>query len=162
MNPTCHFLIGPPASGKSTFRAQFIAARPEGSNPLVVISSDDLIDEFALENGLTYSQAFHEVDMKAIDRTVRERFAQAIRAGHDIMIDRTNMTSKSRNKLLSQLTSDYKRIAVIFEVPRDVLDARLAARAESTGKSIPAFVVDRMIASYHEPVAGEFHEVIRV
>ena len=49
---------------------------------------------------------------------------------------------------------------MVFNVPRDVLDIRLKTRAEATGKHIPAAVVDSMIASYQEPIIGEFDSVL--
>lgn len=155
-SPTCYILIGPPASGKSTYREELLTQNPD----LVIISSDDLIEDFARENQMTYSEAFHQVDMKAVDRMVRERFLRAISEGRDVLVDRTNMTVKSRNRFLSQLPKHYTRVGVVFEVPRDVLDARIAARAAATGKNIPASVVDHMISTYQEPTASEFSTVI--
>lgn len=157
--PLCYVLIGPPGSGKSTYREQLLLNSP--TTP-IIISSDDEIEAYALENGLTYSEAFPLVDRKSIEKSVRARLIAATMKNCDVVIDRTNMSFKSRNKLLSQLPKHYRRIGVVFTVDRDVLNERLQARGETTGKWIGAEIVDNMIASYQEPVAGEFHEIIQI
>lgn len=156
MNPICYILIGPPASGKSTYRTVLAAQHPDA----VFVSNDDIIDEFAAANGMTYSEAWHVIDQDMVDRLMRTRFRDAISARRVVVVDRTNMTVKSRRRFLSQLPKGYKKVGVVFNVPRDVLDIRLKTRAEATGKHIPAAVVDSMIASYQEPIIGEFDSVL--
>lgn len=157
--PHCFILIGPPASGKSTYRARHLV---DSVRPVTVISSDDMIDDFAAQNGITYSEAFPKVDMKAIVKDLRALLLDAVSNDHDIIVDRTNMTVGSRNKTLANIPKRYRRVGVVFDVPREVLDERLAARAQATGKHIPAHVVDGMISSYEEPIVGEFDEIIRI
>ena len=156
--PICYVLIGPPCSGKSTYREQLML----GERKPVIISSDDFIEEYATEHGITYSEAFPLVSMKDIAKNLRARLIAAAMKSADIIIDRTNMTFKSRNKLLSNIPKHYRKVGIVFSVPREVLAERLKARGEATGKWIPAKVVDEMIAVYQEPVAGEFHEIIQI
>lgn len=157
VKPVIHILIGPPGSGKSTWRAKYLANAVRAST---VVSSDDLIDEFAEQHGVTYSKAFHMVNMKDIVRRVNMQLSDAIREGQDIIVDRTNMTAGGRRKVLSQTGNRYKKVAVVFNVPRDELNRRLDARRIATGKGIPAHVVDDMLASFVAPEIGEFDEII--
>lgn len=157
LKPTIYMLVGAPASGKSTWRAKHLATAPR---PTVVISSDDYIDEIARELNTTYSDAFRKADMKEITRVLNNQFDEAVKRGDDIILDRTNMSKKSRNKYLCRVPKTYRKVAVVFNVGRELLDRRLADRAAATGKHIPKEVVDDMIKSYEEPSCGEFDEVI--
>lgn len=152
--PFLYVTVGLPGSGKSTWRERFMALHPEA----VVISQDDLVEEFAKTNGLTYSEAFRQMDLKAAEAMVKARFGEAVEAGRDIVLDRTNMTKKSRRQFLSR-AQGYKTHALVFEVAEHVLDYRLAKRAKRTGKSIPPHVIKMMRASYHEPDLAEFDSV---
>jgi len=155
-NPACYILIGPPACGKSTYRANLIQ---QIENP-VIVSGDDLIEEECARTGLTYAEVFPKVDFKEQKRALRAIFDRAIRDGNTIIIDRTNMTIKGRRSFLSSLPAHYKKIAVVFEYDRDPLLERLYARGRDTGKTIPTKVVDDMIASFQYPADGEFDQVI--
>lgn len=152
--PTIYILIGPPGAGKSTWRAAF-------SEPAVVISSDDKIDEYAKQHGLTYSEAWSKVDMKEIDRQWKAEFAGAVERRENIVVDRTNMSRKSRSRFLN-LPSEYRTVAVDFKISRDVLDARLEKRAQETGKHISKVIVDSMLRNYEAPTREEFDQVITV
>jgi predicted kinase len=157
--PAIYMLVGPPASGKSTWRAQHMAATPR---PTIIISSDDYIDALAATLETTYAEAFKQADMKEIERVIRNQFEEAIKRGDNIIVDRTNMRVKSRRKFLSSVPKTYRKIAVVFSVSRDLLDRRLADRAAATGKNIPKDVVDGMIKSYEEPTSSEFNRIERV
>lgn len=152
--PILYVTVGLPGSGKSTWRERFLALHPEA----VAISHDDLVEEFAKAGGLTYSEAFRQMDLKAAEAMVKVRFSEAVALGQDIVLDRTNMTKKSRRQFLNRAPG-YKTHAIVFEVAEHVLDYRLAKRAKRTGKSIPAHVVKMMRSSYHEPDLAEFDSV---
>lgn len=156
--PTIYMLVGPPASGKSTWRAKHLA---QTERPTVVISSDDYIDALAANLGITYSDAFKKADMKEITRVLNNQFDEAIKRGDDIILDRTNMSAKTRRKYLSRMPRNYAKVAVVFNVGRELLDRRLADRAAATGKHIPKNVVDDMIKSYDEPTTSEFDRVVQ-
>lgn len=153
-----YFLIGPPASGKSTWRANFSAVQQQLGDDVVYVSSDDLIDEIAQSRGETYSTVFKDV-IAECDRRAYDIFREAVSSGKNIVIDRTNMSVKSRNRYLSQVPKTYHRAAYIFEVPIPELKRRLQARAEQTGKHIPWFVVEGMLTSYQPPTGSEFDEI---
>ncbi len=151
--PRAIFLIGLPGSGKSTWCRRYLAL---ATRPTVVVSSDDLIDEWAQEHGLNYSEAFRQIDFRKIEHQMLERLKRAIDNRDDIIIDRTNMTKKSRRKLLDLFPSGYRREAVVFEIEPEELRRRLLHREETTGKHIPDNVVANMLASYVSPGEDEF------
>ena len=131
--------------------------------PTSVISSDDIIEDHAIKMGVTYSEAFKQVDFKDIEREMWARFYDARDRRDDIIVDRTNMRPKSRARFLSETKNyGYHSIAVVFEVPRDELDKRLAAREAATGKAIPKHVVDGMIETYQAPTTEEVNEIVRI
>lgn len=152
-------LIGPPCSGKSTWtKAHFAAAE----RPAHVASTDDILEEYAAADGVSYSEAWTR-HFKVADQEMFSRFRDAMAAGQDIIIDRTNMRAKVRRKFLSQISrKNYRIVAVIFEVPRDVLSARLISRAQETGKYIPDEVVTNMLETYQPPEPADFDEIIHV
>ena len=154
MRPTATFLIGLPASGKTTYRLKLPQDR------LVTISSDDLIDQWAREHGVTYTEAFRAINLRDVERQMMAALDAAVLAEQSVVIDRTNMSRKSRAKLLGRLPQHYQRIAVAFEVPRDELERRLAARAETTGKYIPPYVIETMLEQYEPPTHDEFEVIV--
>ncbi len=163
MHPSrCFVLIGPPASGKSTWRAQMLAQSPdEGPFDPVIISGDDLIEAECAITGETYAEVFARHDFKEQKRILREAFTAAVEAGRDIVVDRTNLTVKGRRSFLASLPRTYERVGVVFSVPEPLLFERLEARGLATGKTIPRKVVEDMIASYQPPAPGEFHRIMR-
>lgn len=150
-------LIGPPACGKSTWRARYLASATDSTT---VVSSDDVLERFAAENGWTYDEAWHRVDSKLVTRTVNEEFDAAVKRGDDIIVDRTNMTAKIRRSFMSRVPKQTRRIAVMFPIERDELDRRLAARHAETGKYVPKSAVDEMYRIYVAPDPNDFDEII--
>ena len=147
-------LIGAPASGKSTWRAA-------NKKNHVIISSDDILDALAEEEGISYSEAFRLYAGRA-DKECRLAFAEAIKAKSDIIVDRTNMSKKSRAKFLSAVPSVYDCKAVVFRVERETLLERAGARSEATGKFIAPWVIDQMTHSYQPPGVDEFDEIVYI
>jgi predicted kinase len=150
--PKITFLVGVPGSGKSTWRSQ------NASNE-VVISSDDAIEAFAAANDLTYAEAFETLDLKVVEKDMRTRYAEAVATKSDIIIDRTNISKKTRNKFLSSLPKTYTREAIVFTVPPEVLAERLRKRQMETGKYVPAVVVENFSNMFEMPEAPEFDVV---
>jgi predicted kinase len=148
---TMHILVGLPGSGKSTWRTKHLLTNPDA----VTVSTDDMIEEYAAEKGLTYSEAWDKVDMKSFNTRFKYAIKAAVDAGRDIIIDRTNMGVKARRELLKHLTEDYDAHAVVFVVTDAVLKERLKTRAEKTGKVIPEFVLKSMANNYVAPTREE-------
>lgn len=156
--PNLIMLIGLPASGKTTWREQRLVNSVE---PLpVVISQDDLVEAYAKQHGLTYTEAFAKADLKAFERQVKQDFAQAIAENRSVILDRTNLSIKSRRAFRAMVPAHYTRIAVAFEIDPLVQEDRLDRRAAATGKMIPMRVIRQMRASYQRPSHEEGFDVI--
>lgn len=156
--PTLHMLVGLPGSGKSTWRHAFVAENPD----VCVLSTDDRIDAWAQERGLTYTEAFPQVPMKEFETAMHAEFQDAVASRRSVLVDRTNLSRRSRARFLSSLPKPYRRIAVVFDVPDEVLAHRLDERARLTGKSIPEDVISSMKASFEMPVLAEFDQIVSV
>jgi predicted kinase len=156
MDYTAYILVGPPGSGKSTWCAQHLMT---ATRPTHIVSSDNIIEEHAAEQGINYSEAFARTDFKLVEIEMYARMSRAIWDKMNLIVDRTNMKVASRRKVLDKIPTTYRRVAVTFEVARQELERRLVERAQWTGKTIPSRVVDGMISGYQPPTLGEFHEV---
>jgi len=150
---TLRLLVRPPRSGKSTFIKNIIDTNKE-----YVISRDDLVESYGV--GSTYSEKWNSLtdeDQKKIDVEIQKRFKQAIDVGLNIVIDMTNMSSKSRRKWLTsnKKLKNYYKVANIFIEDLDTLDSR-----NSFEKTIDRKVLKNMIIRFSYPMYDEFDEVI--
>jgi len=127
-----------------------------------VISNDHIVEEYAAEYGINYSQAFHRLDRKTVVDEVNKRLDYAIKTEDVVIIDNTHMSKKVRNKYLCKFNKEWEKIAVVFKVADDVLKSRLSKREAETGKHIPENVLSDMLRSYQEPDEDEFDQVIYV
>jgi predicted kinase len=151
--PKCYQLIGVPGAGKSTWvwSQNWI----EGMD---YVSTDHHVEEYAKEQGKTYSEVFTDYMPIAVG-LMADEVVEAREAGRDIIWDQTSTTVKSRARKFNMLP-DYYHIAVVFRTPNHTeLMRRLASRWDS-GKIIPEHVVASMIASWEEPTEEEgFKEI---
>ena len=83
--------------------------------------------------------------------------------GISVVIDRTNLTVKSRKKLLDIINKSaysYKKIAIVLECDPDVLEQRLNSRP---GKSIPSHAINNMRKTFQKPTKEEgFDDIVEV
>lgn len=157
-NPQIILLVGLPGSGKSTFTNNY-RLKKHG----IIASTDDIIEERAKEMGLTYSQAFHKIDFKTVENEMKANIREAAKQGKNIIIDQTNMSTKSRASKMDLVPKSYDRYAIVFWPEIDVVKARLEKRAKETGKVIPQKVIDSMLANYVPPSDREgFKSIIFV
>lgn len=147
--PTMMVLIGPPGCGKSSFSSNF----PDH----VVISSDNIIESLS---GKDYNEKWKKADMKEVEKQMMFEFQKAVHEKKNIIIDRTNMSKKSRRRFVSNAKGYFKK-AVVFNTPRTVIIARNIQRS-ATGKTISSDVIDRFEKAFTYPLLDEFHEVISV
>lgn len=147
-------LVGLPGCGKSTYTSKHPG--------FTVLGTDALIDAYAAQHGLNYTQAFEKVNHKALKKQFIAQLQQAILEGKDIMVDRTNMTPKGREEILRYVPATYTRTAVVFSLTDAEHKRRLDTRAAATGKVIPAFVIKGMANSYVAPTTQEFNQVIYI
>lgn len=151
-NPKFIMLVGVPASGKSTWRANYAKTHPG----FVQLSSDDLLEEIAKIQGKTYSDVFADHYGSCISE-MEKQFRAAIHNKQSIIWDQTNLTVKTRAKKTSQLPKEYFKMAVYFECSDDILEFRLGNRP---GKNIPANVMTSMKSQYERPTCEEGFNIV--
>ena len=153
--PTITWLVGPPASGKSTWQE----SNAKGS---FVISRDDLVDELRKGTGMSYSDTFNDSSFQnRVNQALENRIKKGLSVSTNVVVDMTNMTVKSRERLMLRVPLHWKKVAVVFETPRSEILKRLKKREEETGKKVGIDIVDRMIKSYEKPTKSEgFDEII--
>lgn len=140
-------LVGLPAAGKSTYRERLVS---ELDNP-VVVSTDDLIESYAQSVGKTYNEVFHSY-AKTAEKTFFNSFDSAVKEGRDIIVDRTNLSVKSRKRFLDKLR-EYEVDAFVIQIPNsDEWNRRLNSRP---GKNIPQNVIETMMSSFQMPTLEE-------
>lgn len=148
-------LIGPPASGKTTFIK-------ENFPTTNVISRDDIVME--VYGSKNYTEAFKNVDQKEVDRILHERLVDANLQKKNVIIDMTHMASKRRKNNLNYFSNDYYKLAVIFPIlSEDEYERRNKKRIEEENKDLPMHVIKSMISSY-QPVTPEegFDKIISI
>lgn len=142
----CYQLIGVPGSGKSTW-----IKNQNWANDCVVVSTDDFVEQYAQEQGKTYSEVFDEYMPTAVN-LMADKVVKAREEGKDIIWDQTSVSIKSRKRKFNMLP-DYEHIAVVFKTPDAAeLARRLASRP---GKNIPDAVMKSMIYSFDMPTEDE-------
>ena len=149
--PTLFMLVGVPGVGKTTWVKQ----QDWTQKDVVVVSTDDIVEQYAQQTDRTYNEVFKEFMPTAV-KLMASQVVQAREAGLDIIWDQTSTTKASRAKKIRMLP-EYHAIAVVFLTPdRGELDVRLSGRP---GKHIPKNVVDSMINGFEMPTEEEFNEI---
>lgn len=152
--PTLYMLVGIPGSGKSTW----IANQAFDWNTTRIISTDNIIERRAQEQGKTYSEVFQQ-EIKSATAQMNAELKQAIKDGANIIWDQTNLTRKARASKLAAVPEEYLKVAVFFPTPDDAeLKRRLASRP---GKTIPANVVLGMKSQIERPSRDEGFDEVR-
>lgn len=147
---TVYILIGPPLSGKSTFRKNMQSA--------FVICRDDILMELSKESD--YEKAFSTVDQKEVDRMLTERMKEAESHQH-VIVDMTHMSAKRRKHNLS-FFKEHRKVAVVFDFPsEEEYRQRNEKRIREEKKAISYSIFKNMLDSY-QPVKKEegFDEII--
>ena len=146
--PICYILVGLPGSGKSTWAKNY-----NSSNGLsaVIISSDSIIDYICDEFGISYDMGWSKlIDFanmifnKQLDDWLKSN-CDPDYDPLDIIIDRTNLTKKSRKNIIDRFKKDYTIIVKEFWIDEDLRKQRCADRI---GKTIPDAAIERMKADY--------------
>ena len=151
--PKAYILVGVPGSGKSTW-----IQNQDWALGLTIVSTDEFVEDYAKEQGKTYSEVFTEYMPTAVDLMAKQ-VVFAREHGHDIIWDQTSTTLASRARKFNMLPG-YEHIAVVFKTPEHKeLMRRLESRWES-GKIIPKHVIASMIASWEDPTGDEGYSQI--
>lgn len=159
MSKDIYILVGPPASGKTTW------VEKEFQGEVFTVSTDDIIQDLADDEGKTYNDVFSKY-IKFAEKMMWEDFDDYITCEYSpIVIDRTNMNIKSRVRFIERLrnfhkNNNYKLHAVIFPKPdADEHERRLNSRP---GKTIPEAVLNSMLASFQMPTEAEGFSTITI
>ena len=158
------FLIGMPAVGKSSF----IASKGWDQDPNTHIhSSDDVMMEWAEERGLTYDEAYKQVDFfNEIVPIMLDRFNYAVKNDMNIVVDMVNATKGSRSHTFKMIdTDDFIVRAVVFgHEPWKAKDKKffekivkaVNKRGREQNKNIPRDKLWKfMFSPYEEPTREE-------
>lgn len=150
----CYQLIGVPGSGKSTW-----IKNQTWALGMFVVSTDNLVEAYAKEQGKTYSQVFKDYMPTAV-KLMADQVVFCREHNLDLIWDQTSTTVASRTRKFNMLP-DYEHIAVVFRTPEKAeLERRLGSRP---GKEIPAYVVEQMIDGFQMPTEDEgFTEIWHV
>ncbi len=155
-SPEIIFLVGLPGCGKSTFTKEKVNSGQWSDYS--ILSTDAFIESQAKIEMKTYDEVFHSTYPKAEEQFL-EALELAVAKKKNIIIDRTNMSKKDRDLVMNKLTNDYKRKAIVFHVPLDVLKKRVNNRWTQTGKKITDEVMERIASTYTHPTKEEFNTI---
>lgn len=152
--PEVILMVGLPGSGKSTYISKYY------KDGYVIISSDDLIQEKADELGKTHDEVFSYYIGDA-SKYANILLDKAIKDRKNIIVDKTNMSKKSRNRVLARIPTGYNKTAIVFNVDTEVLLNRITTR-NKTGKTISINVLFDMERNYEEPTISEgFDKILK-
>jgi predicted kinase len=150
--PKCTILVGVPGSGKSTWFSKNKTAT------MAPISTDNIIEFMGSLFGFTYDQIFSD-SIKLADKIMWKRLEWNAERSNDVVIDRTNLTAKSRKKFIDFLKPfGYEFEAVVFPLPGTVefSEEEWFRRLDSRqGKTIPNAVLASMVNSAQMPSEEE-------
>lgn len=131
-----YVMVGVPGSGKSTWIKNQIWAKD-----IPIVSTDKFVEDYAKEQGKTYSEVFEEYMPIAVKLMANQvLICQANKK--DLIWDQTSTTINTRAKKIRMLPEYYKIAVVVKTPPADELMVRLASRP---GKLIPLDVVANMV-----------------
>lgn len=138
---TIYTLIRIPGSGKSTFAKQ--------NCNCVVVSTDDIRKE------LFGDEAIQEQGKRVFDIAYK-RIQQALDNNQNVIFDATNVTKKSRKRILQ---FKAKHIAIVFTTPTNVCIERQQQRERKVDKEI----INKMQNKFVFPTKEEgFNEIKKI
>lgn len=153
---------GVPCSGKSTFLQNF----KMNDKKIIVISSDNKIENYAESWGTTYNEVFKDQELiKEIMKETNEDFVNALEYAKEknvsIFIDRTNTSVKSRKFFIDLLKKNKDIVArnayVFLSSPKNIF-----ARNRRKGKIIPQDVIHNMICNFKIPYYSEVGKYVKI
>lgn len=130
-------LVGLPGSGKST------CAEEMRKRNCIVISTDII-------HGLFYSAGVRKSKRK-ISNFICNTINQSLLRGQDVVFDATNLTVKSRKKILKNINNAESIIAVFKNTSIEICKERNSQR----NKIIPEKVIDKMAKKLTPPTLKE-------
>lgn len=152
--PTVYMMVGIPYSGKSTWIRKNIKPGE------ILVDIDSIIENYAAENGISYTNAFPRYVDEA-QKEMYRRAKKAITQKQNVYWDNTNMTMKSRARKLNLFPKEYRKIAVVLDQPND--EEMKIRNKKRPDKVISKSIIEGMTSMYQEPSLQEgFDEIISV
>lgn len=142
--PHAIILVGLPGSGKTTFATN-------NYKDYTLISRDTCLME--LSNGRCYDDAWKYVDHAEVDKNFEKVFNDTLNRKEDLVIDRTNLTYKSRKKFITRLEKAGYDITIQVALADTV--TILNRNHNRIGKHIDPEVIFRMMMSFEMPFVSE-------
>lgn len=153
--PTFYMLVGLPGAGKTTW-----AMRNLPPNSLY-LSTDSIIEDMAANLGKTYNDVFKDIINPAQRVVDGELYLHSYPGKTNICLDQTNLSPKSRKRKLDLIAhKGYKKIAVYFDTPTEVIEKRLELR-NLTGKIITKKLLEDLRATFVRPSLDEGFDEIK-
>ena len=154
-NPICTVMVGLPGLGKSTVVRKMTKSDPD----VFVYSTDDLIEEWAADDGKTYDEVFEDC-IKDATKEMDYLLTCAIRDGEDIIWDQTNTGMKKRKKIIDKMKQAGYNVECVCICPPekthiDDLKSWVWRLKTRPGKTIPDHVMKSMADNYVEPNTSE-------
>jgi predicted kinase len=148
--PKAILVCGVPTSGKSSWVK---------NNPgYIVISSDNIIENYAKNIGSTYDEVFDHYIQEAISLMLQQ-LKHAVENDQNIIVDQTHLTPKVRKRKLKMIPDHYEKIAVYFEISKEEMLKR--NHNPDRTKIVPVDVLESMHGSYSRPCISEgFSQVV--
>ncbi|NBT04348.1 MAG: ATP-binding protein [Proteobacteria bacterium] len=153
--PRLIMLCGIPTSGKSSYVRQGQDETPY-LDGFTVLSTDAIIERRALENNISYNDAFG-VFYKDAEQRMYLDLQLALLDKRDIVWDQTNLTPKARRRKLAKIPSQYKKTAVWFDIS---LEEAMIRNQQRPGKVIPGSELKRMHGLFVRPTIAEGFDLI--
>lgn len=144
MKKKCYILIGLPGTGKSHWTKNIL------NDTYEVLSTDDLVEEFANQYSMTYDMVFSCLGLDGFEKTYKKNLQNAIENKKNLVIDRTNLTLKSRKRITSALPKFYEINYILFPYDEN-LQKEMVKKRELSGKIISQETIATMINTYTPP-----------
>ncbi len=152
-----YILVGVPCSGKSTWIKDNI-----NEKDFFIASSDRILESISDTENISYEEAFKKYYDFA-NKLFWQSLENAIKYDFSIVIDRTNLSKKTRKRLLNLIPKNYKKICVFFDVPEDIINQRLEKRNAEGHKIISQNVIKNMKKYFTKPDLNEgFDEILEI
>ena len=144
MKPILYIPIGPSGSGKSTWARDFQRLAPSTD----IIATDDIRLEVS-------GDANDQSQNMKVFEIAYERVASALRNGHDVIFDATNLTYRYRKKLIREarrFNTDFDVYIINFITSEEECIARQSLRE----RKVPVDVIHRQFGAYQAPRSDEY------
>jgi len=160
-----YVLVGPQGVGK-TYWVESNLIDP------YVVSYDNAVRAVAAANDVKYSDIAAGKSpqfRRDIEQAERQQVTNAVASGKDVVVDKTNMSAKSRRnafRVIRGNEADFEKIAVVFDfrgLEQDVLRSVEMRAATESDKYIPSDDVINTMSRFEMPTYDEgFDDIIVV